>query len=151
MFESHNLFHSIHQLSRQLTKHNNEVLRPFGLFSAQWSVLFVLKTKGNLTQSELCEYLSVEAPPMTRTIQRLVKQGYVEQIPGEDKRKKSIQLSNKALDHFPLWEEKVLEMNDSLLRDLHEDSQDQLYNLTSEWMKQLTAGGKKNEQAKVMD
>jgi MarR family transcriptional regulator, transcriptional regulator for hemolysin len=139
MLQSHNLFHSIHQLSRQLTKHTNEVLRPFGLYSAQWSVLFVLKTKGNLTQSELCEYLSVEAPPMTRTIQRLVKQGYVEQIPGEDKRKKSIQLSSLALTEFPKWEEKVLEINDSLLRDLNENSQDQLYILTSEWIKQLRA------------
>lgn len=137
MLENHNLFHSIHQLSRQLTKHTNEALRPFGLYSAQWSVLFVLKTKGNLTQSELCDYLSVEAPPMTRTIQRLVKQGYVEQIPGEDKRKKSIQLSRNALAQFPKWEEKVLEMNDSLLRDLHENSQEQLYILTSEWLKQL--------------
>jgi MarR family transcriptional regulator, transcriptional regulator for hemolysin len=139
MLQSHNLFHSIHQLSRKLTKHTNEALLPFGLYSAQWSVLFVLKTKGNLTQSELCEYLSVEAPPMTRTIQRLVKQGYVEQITGEDKRKKTIQLTSTALMEFPKWEEKVLEINDSLLRNLHEDSQDQLYTLTSEWIKQLRA------------
>ncbi|UOK57679.1 hypothetical protein MGI18_25485 [Bacillus sp. OVS6] len=38
-----NIFHSIQQLSRQLTKRLNEVLQPHGLFSAQWTVLFTLK------------------------------------------------------------------------------------------------------------
>jgi MarR family transcriptional regulator, transcriptional regulator for hemolysin len=134
---THDLFHTLHQLSRQLTNNLNEALKPFGLYNAQWSVLFVLHTKGSLTQKELSEYLFVEAPPMTRTIQRLVKQGYVRQIPGKDKREKFIQLTDEAVKEFPIWEHAVTECNQSLLKDLPETSQQELLTLQSVWLKQL--------------
>ncbi|KGM45867.1 MarR family transcriptional regulator [Neobacillus niacini] len=134
---NHALFHTLHQLSRQLTNRLNEALKPFGLYSAQWSVLFALHTKGSLTQKELSEYLFVEAPPMTRTIQRLVKQGYVSQIPGKDKREKYIQLTEEAVQEFPKWEKAVLECNLDLLKNFPEISQNELTNLQSIWLKQL--------------
>nr|WP_263325055.1 MarR family transcriptional regulator [Neobacillus sp. Marseille-Q6967] len=134
---SHGLFHTLHQLSRHLTNKLNETLKPFGLYSAQWSVSFVLKTKGSLTQKELCEYLFVEAPPMTRTIQRLVKQGYVKQVPGQDKREKYIQLTDKALTEYPKWEQAVFECNHSLLKNLPEADQEELSRLQSMWLKQI--------------
>lgn len=134
---SHALFHTLHQLSRHLTNKLNETLKPFGLYSAQWSVLFVLKTKGSLTQKELCEYLFVEAPPMTRTIQRLVKQGYVKQVPGQDKREKYIQLTDEALREYSQWEQAVFECNKTLLEHLPEKSQEALYLLQADWLEQL--------------
>lgn len=134
---THELFHTLHQLSRQLTNRLNDALKPFGLYSAQWSVLFVLHTKGSLTQKELSEYLFVEAPPMTRTIQRLVKQGYVKQIPGKDKREKYIQLTEEAVKEFPKWEHAVTQCNQTLLKDFPESSQLELTNLQSVWLKQL--------------
>ncbi|GAA0327344.1 MarR family transcriptional regulator [Bacillus carboniphilus] len=136
--EDHRLFHGIHQLSRLLHKHLNITLQPYGLYSAQWSVLYVLRTKGTSTQSELCEYLAVEAPPMTRLIQRLVKQGYVSQVTSErDKRVKYIQLSEKAIKEFPIWEKAVLDMNESLVRNFPEDSQEKLAALIKNWLTQL--------------
>jgi MarR family transcriptional regulator, transcriptional regulator for hemolysin len=134
---THELFHTLHQLSRQLTNRLNDALKPFGLYSAQWSVLFVLHTKGSLTQKELSEYLFVEAPPMTRTIQRLVKQGYVKQIPGKDKREKYIQLTEEAVKEFPNWEHAVTQCNQTLLKNFPESSQLELTNLQSVWLKQL--------------
>jgi MarR family transcriptional regulator, transcriptional regulator for hemolysin len=134
---NHALFHTLHQLSRQLTNRLNEALKPFGLYSAQWSVLFVLHTKGSITQKELSEYLFVEAPPMTRTIQRLVKQGYVRQIPGKDKREKYIQLTEEAIKEFPKWEHAVSVCNQALLRDFPETSQQELLSSQSAWLKQL--------------
>ncbi len=135
--QNHHLFHSIHQLSRQLTKHINEALQPLGLYSAQWSVIYVLKTRGSLTQTELCEYLAVEAPPMTRTIQRLVKQGYVRKVSGEDKRTKLIQLTDEALSEYPKWEEAIVNMHDTLLKGFSESSQEACYILVSDWLRQL--------------
>ena len=134
---SHELFHTLHQLSRKLTNKLNEALKPFGLYSAQWSVIFVLKTKGSLTQKELCEYLFVEAPPMTRTIQRLVKQGFVKQVQGKDKREKHIQLTEAAIKDFPKWEQAVFENNKALLNGLPETSQTELLNLQTTWLKEL--------------
>ncbi len=133
----HTLFHAVHQLSRQLTKHVNETLEPFGLFSAQWSVLFVLKTKGTLTQSELCDYLTVEAPPMTRNIQKLVRLGYVRQVQGSDKRTKQIKLTEKALSEYPKWEQAMNEMNEKLVENFPTELQDQLYDLLNHWFRQI--------------
>ncbi|UAL51854.1 MULTISPECIES: MarR family winged helix-turn-helix transcriptional regulator [Metabacillus] len=132
-----NIFHSIQQLSRQLTKRLNEVLQPHGLFSAQWTVLFTLKKYGILTQTELCDYLSIEAPPMTRTIQRLVKQGYVLQIPGSDKRTKHIKLTDKAINDYALWEKSVLEMENDLLKAIPDDMQDPLRTYIQQWLQHI--------------
>ncbi|MEH7381516.1 MarR family winged helix-turn-helix transcriptional regulator [Bacillus sp. JJ1533] len=138
MQTGHDVFHAVHQLSRQLTKHVNETLEPFGLFSAQWSVLFVLKTKGTLTQSELCDYLTIEAPPMTRNIQKLVKLGYVKQVQGTDKRTKQIELTEKALAEYPNWEQAMVEMNERLVKNFPKESQDQLQELLNHWFHQIT-------------
>ncbi|OIK09552.1 MarR family transcriptional regulator [Bacillus sp. MUM 116] len=134
---SHDLIHTLHQLSRHLTNKLNEVLKPMGLYGSQWAVIFVLKTKGSLTQKELCDYLFVEAPPMTRTIQRLVKQGYVRQVPGEDKREKHIQLTDAALNEFPNWERAVTDLNKTLLKHLPEASQEELCEIQMNWLHKL--------------
>lgn len=135
---SHDIFHTINQLSRLHTNQLNEVLKPLGLYSAQWSVIFVLKTKGKMTQKGLSQYLSVEAPPMTRTIQRLEKQGYVMKTQGNDKRENYIQLTDKALIDYPKWETAILEFNDSFLSALTPHSQELLLSTLHLWLKKLS-------------
>lgn len=137
MTNNHELFHSIQQLSRHLSKYINEVLQPYGLYSSQWSVLYTLKTVGSLTQAELCDYLSVEAPSMSRMTQRLIKQGYVAYHLGEDKRKKHLSLTDKALQEYPLWEQSVLTENQLLAATLPQPSREQLHLLIAGWNKQL--------------
>ncbi|WP_042461068.1 MarR family winged helix-turn-helix transcriptional regulator [Neobacillus dielmonensis] len=134
---SHEIFHTLHQLSRHLTNKQNEALKPAGLYSSQWAVIYVLKQKGSLTQKQLCDYLSVEAPPMTRTIQRLVKQGYVKQLPGQDKREKHVQLTDEALSQYSNWEKIVSDVNNGLLSQFPESSQKELFHLQKTWLKQL--------------
>jgi len=134
---SHELFHTLHQLSRHLTNKLNEALKPLGIYSAQWAVIFVLKKRGSLTQKELCDNLFVEAPPMTRTIQRLVKQGYVRQVPGKDKREKHVQLTDEALKEYPRWESVVTELNQGLLKQFPEASQEELLKLQNNWLQQI--------------
>ncbi len=142
---SFELFHSLHQLSRLLTNKVNEELKAFGLYSAQWSVLYVLNAKQSLTQKDLCKYLSVEAPPMTRTIQRLVKQGYVKQIPGEDKREKYIELTETALKEYPKWEAAIFRTNNDLLDHFPEPSQKELFHLIQQWQNVLKNRSASNE------
>lgn len=139
------LFHSVHQLSRKIMKHNNTVLQQYGLYNAQWAVLYVLKQKGRLTQKELSEYLAVEAPPMTRTIQRLVKQGYVKQVPGSDKRSKFIELTELAEKEYPLWEQAVLSMNAKMIEGFPKEKQQQLRELVTEWLSALDSQQGKEE------
>jgi MarR family transcriptional regulator, transcriptional regulator for hemolysin len=132
--DRHKLIHTLHQVSRQLTNKLNEVLKQYGLYNAQWAVIYVLEKEGSLTQKQLCEYLSVEAPPLTRTIQRLVKQDYVRQVQGQDKREKHIQLTEKALKEYPIWEKAVSDLNLSLLEPLSEPSQEELFETLHMWL-----------------
>lgn len=74
---------------------------------------------------------------MTRTIQRLVKQGYVKQVSGKDKRAKYIELTEEALKLYPDWESVVNEVNQSLLQHFPEKSQEELLTLQNSWLKQL--------------
>ncbi|MGP7815673.1 MarR family winged helix-turn-helix transcriptional regulator [Niallia sp. 01092] len=142
MEDLHRLFHSVHQLARELTKELNEALQPFELYSSQWSVLYLLKKKGPLTQKELSDYLAVEAPPMTRTIQKLVAGGYVLQVKGEDKRTKYIILTEKALLLYPKWEEAVLQKNQQLLDNFPHPSPELLTKTIIEWTNRLKTRGK---------
>ncbi|MBU8905373.1 MarR family transcriptional regulator [Desertibacillus haloalkaliphilus] len=134
MVVNHQLFHSLHQLSRFLTKRANQALQPFDLYSAQWSVIYALKMKGTLTQKELCEYLAVEAPPLTRNIQRLVKKGYVRQVSGEDKRQKKIELTEEALAEFPKWEQAIMSVNQELIANVPQQAEAQLEELLTGWL-----------------
>ncbi|WP_066056801.1 MarR family winged helix-turn-helix transcriptional regulator [Robertmurraya korlensis] len=137
MEEKHHLFHSIHQLSRNLTKRLNAALEPYEIYSSQWSVLFILKEKGSMTQKELCSYLAIEAPPMTRTIQKLQKLGLIEQTEGQDKRKRYIALTNKALTNYPVWEKAVMDVNNQISTSLSENHQKELQMIVSEWLRKL--------------
>ncbi len=137
MEERHELFHSIHQLSRNLTKRVNAALEPFEIYSSQWSVLFVLKEKGSMTQKELCTYLAIEAPPMTRTIQKLQKLGLVEQTEGEDRRKKYIGLTEKAITNYPVWEQALMNVNNQIVSGLSDHDQKELRVLVTTWLKKL--------------
>jgi MarR family transcriptional regulator, transcriptional regulator for hemolysin len=93
---------------------------------------------------------------MTRTIQRLSKQGLVEQLQGADKRKKYIRLTEKAIGKFPEWEAVVTEANHTLLKSIGSQSQEELQVLLSEWLgmiKQESRGkgrGKQPEGVKSM-
>ncbi|AST90257.1 MarR family transcriptional regulator [Sutcliffiella cohnii] len=135
MEDSLQLFHKIHQLSRKVMKDNNQILQPFSIYSGQWTVLYVLKTQGTQTISELSDYLSVEAPPMTRMIQRLEKQGYVVRTTGEDKRVKRIQLTEKALLEYPKWEEAIAKRKEEIMSNL--SSKEELLTLLNEMLEQI--------------
>ena len=133
--ELNELFHTIHQLSRKLNKDLNGVLQSFSIYSGQWSVIYTLKQKGTMTQSELCEYLSIEAPPVTRMLQRLESEGFVNRVTGEDKRAKYIKLSERALQNYPVWEEAVLKRNKEIVEGF--SSKDELLSLLKQLLTQL--------------
>ncbi|MEH7235128.1 MarR family winged helix-turn-helix transcriptional regulator [Bacillus sp. JJ1562] len=74
------------QLNVELSKHQ--------LYRAQWSILYYIVNFGSPTLVEISNYLGVEKPTVTRTINRLEELGYVEHIPGKDKREKRMQLTD---------------------------------------------------------
>ena len=100
--------HNVNQLARSFTKKLNEKISPLGLYSSQWGIVLYLHKKGQCTQIELCKYLGVEAPTITRTLARMEEMGLVIRTEGKDKREKNIKLTEKANEEFPKWYEAAI-------------------------------------------
>ncbi|MDZ5252173.1 MarR family winged helix-turn-helix transcriptional regulator [Clostridium sp. LIBA-8841] len=99
--------HKVNQLARNFTKKLNEKIAPLGLYSSQWGIILYLHEKNQCTQIELCQYLGVEAPTITRTLTRMEEMGLVIRNEGKDKRERIIKLTEKAYEMFPKWNEEA--------------------------------------------
>lgn len=90
---SQKFFHQLLMLYRPFENRLNVHLAEHQLYRAQWTILYYLANKGPATLVEVSQYMGVEKPTVTRTMSRLEELGYVEHVPGKDKREKRMQLS----------------------------------------------------------
>ncbi|MCP1124208.1 MarR family transcriptional regulator [Bacillus sp. AFS018417] len=121
MDEKQHFFHVVSQTSRKFSKKFNERVSPTGLYSAQWAVIFRLHQTGPCTQTELCQYLNVESPTMTRTLTRMESMGWITRKEGTDRREKLISLSETALAMIPMWQEEVDSFEEKALQDINDE------------------------------
>ena len=107
MKDSKQMVHLLNLASRQISKSFNERMAPSGLYAAQWTVIRYILKNGPSTQIAMSSYLGVEAPTMTRTINRLEKAGLIVRKEGKDRREKIINLTDLALSKIPNWEAEI--------------------------------------------
>ncbi|MGG2065311.1 MarR family winged helix-turn-helix transcriptional regulator [Bacillus sp. S14(2024)] len=119
MDEKQHFFHVVSQTSRKFSKKFNERVSSTGLYSAQWAVIFRLHQTGPCTQTELCQYLNVESPTMTRTLTRMESIGWIIRKEGRDRREKLISLSETAREMIPMWQEEVDSFEEKALQDIN--------------------------------
>lgn len=134
------VFHELHQKARLSIKVVNEALKEYGLYSAQWSILYSLKKFGAMTQTEIWQYLNVEAPTVTRTLVKLEQRKLITRNEGKDKRERIVQLTEEALTLIPKIEERIAEVELQLLLSFSIDEVNQLTKL----LKQIGIGGGQN-------
>lgn len=94
------LFFTYSDFHRCYQSQLNRLLAPYGMFSTQWSVLKRLYHIEPPTLAELAKVHNVEAPTMTTCVKKLVKLGYVEAAPGDDRRSRNISLTGKGRDVY---------------------------------------------------
>lgn len=123
------LFHEIFQKTRFLSKELNLVLKEYNLFASQWTVLYCVHQHGDMTLTEVWKYLNVEAPTITRTVNRLATLGWLTIEEGLDRRERIVKLSNKATADFPVIEAAIIRYENRFLQRLTEAEQTQLFNL----------------------
>ncbi|MFF5995535.1 MarR family transcriptional regulator [Lysinibacillus sp. KU-BSD001] len=123
------LFHTFFQQYRYLVNHLNDVLKEHGLYSSQWTILFVLKERGPMTLTAIWKYLNVEAPTVTRTVTRLETLGLVRREEGTDRREKIVHLTEQALALMPAVEQSVLEFERKMTVHLTDEDTIQLMEL----------------------
>lgn len=123
------IFHELFQLTRSMSKELNNVLKEHDLFNAQWTVLFCIQKHEEMMLKDICTYLNVEAPTITRTVNRLQELGWITITPGEDKREKIVRLSDDAKRKFPSIEKTVINFENQFLQQLSNDEQSVLLTL----------------------
>lgn len=126
------LFHKLHQTVRMLTKEMNERLKQYGLYCSQWTILYILKHFGSMTQTAIWQYLNVEAPTITRTLATLEKNGWVHRKQGKDKRERIVMLTEKAQQKLPEVEMTLQDFEKDMLLNVSNNQQTQLLSLLRE-------------------
>ncbi|HYB99512.1 MAG TPA: MarR family winged helix-turn-helix transcriptional regulator [Candidatus Limnocylindrales bacterium] len=100
---------NLRQAARAVTQLYDEALRPCGLRATQLGLLAMTHKAGSLPISRLAELLVMDRTTLTRNIKPLEKQGLICTNCGDDKRIRSICLTEEgkaALQAaLPLWEE----------------------------------------------
>lgn len=95
--------HQAGQLSRTFKKVLNEQLHDSHLYAAQWGLVMFLYTEGPHSQRAIADYMKVEAPTLTRMVNRLNQEGWIKKEEGLDRRKRIIGLTDLAKAHYQEW------------------------------------------------
>lgn len=101
--------YKVRKAARAVTKLYEEVLRPIGLRSTQFSLLMASRILGPVTVVKLAQATVIDRTTLTRNLQILEKRGLIEIEPGEDRREREVTLTAAGMEvlakAIPLWEE----------------------------------------------
>ena len=123
------LIHDLFQSSRYLSYKANLTLKQHGLYSSQWSVLYCVQKHNEMTLTQIWKYLNVEAPTITRTVNRLADLGWLEISSGRDRREKVVKLTSEASKNFPVIQKSMSDFEDSVVSNLSPEEQNTLMEL----------------------
>ncbi|WP_415398330.1 MarR family winged helix-turn-helix transcriptional regulator [Sulfurimonas sp. CS5] len=70
----------IARVKRKMRKRMNDKLKPYGITAEQRAILLALCEKGDMTQVQLCDLISVEPSNLSTTLKRLEKKSYIEKV-----------------------------------------------------------------------
>jgi DNA-binding MarR family transcriptional regulator len=94
--------------ARALTQLYDEMLRPSGLRTTQFTLLMVLRGRGPTSINNLAEATVTDRTTLTRNLAILEGRGLVRIRPGEDARVRMVELTNAgdeaASAAYPLWQ-----------------------------------------------
>jgi DNA-binding MarR family transcriptional regulator len=121
---------SFRRTSRALTQLYEEAIRPFGLRASQLSILQVLSRAGEVSQGQLGQMLAMDSTSLTRTLAIMIRQGWVAEHRGKDKRERRLRLAKsgeKLLQRtLPIWDK----VQSKLRRQLGDETWNNLLQLT---------------------
>jgi DNA-binding MarR family transcriptional regulator len=105
----------LRQLSRAVTRHYDAYVAPLGLKNTQYSLLSHVVLLGPVKPSELAARMRLDASTLTRNLQPLVAQGWVELGPGEDGRSRLVSATEegraKRAEGQRAWKQAQLALN----------------------------------------
>ena len=95
-------------LNRVITNLYDEALRPLGVKLSQGSVLAVTAKLGVARPAEVCDILELDASTLSRTVDRMAENGWLEILPDDDGRSHPFRLTDQGKrlmeKAIPAWE-----------------------------------------------
>lgn len=95
-------------LNRVITSFYDDALRPLGLRVSQLNILIVTARLGLARPAQVCEILQLDTSTLSRNVERMRVQGWLEVVPEEDARAQPFRLTpqGKRLIEkaVPAWE-----------------------------------------------
>jgi len=82
--------------NRVITGLYDNALRPLGGKASQFNILVVAGKRGLARPAEGCELLRLDASTLSRNVERMRSQGWLEVVPGEDARTQPFRLTNRG-------------------------------------------------------
>lgn len=99
---------NLRKAARAVTQYYDEVLRPSGLRSTQFSLLMVLRAAGTLSITELADQAVMDRTTLKRNLDLLERERLVRIRAGEDARVREVSLTDLAVRKLdaalPYWE-----------------------------------------------
>jgi DNA-binding MarR family transcriptional regulator len=121
---------SFRRTARALTQVYENALRPIGLRATQLTILQVLARAGEVSQGQLGKMLAMDSTSLTRTLAIMVRQGWIRERRGKDRRERWLRLASggeKQLRRaLPVWDK----VQSRLRRELGEQAWNNLLQLT---------------------
>lgn len=95
-------------LNRLITGIYDEALRPHGVTVGQVNVLAVLARLGSADPSTVAAVLRMEKSTVSRNVERMCRNGWVERLPGDDARRQALRITRAGRGvlrrAFPAWQ-----------------------------------------------
>lgn len=108
----------LRQLARRVSQHYDRIVGAAGLKTSQYSLLSHIVKLGPIRPGELAGHMEMDASTLTRNLQPLVAQGWVEVGPGEDGRSRLVTATDAGRDKRTVaqreWKRAQLSLNDRL-------------------------------------
>lgn len=96
-------------LNRAITSVYDAALRPLGVKVSQMNILVVTAKLGVARPSQICDILQMDASTLSRNAERMVAQGWLEVVSGDDARTQPLQVTKQGLKllerALPGWEQ----------------------------------------------
>jgi len=105
----------LRQLSRAVTRHYDAYVAPTGLKNTQYSLLSHVVLLGPIRPSALASRMRLDASTLTRNLQPLVAQGWIQMGPGDDARSRLVAATeagrDKRAEGQRAWKQAQLALN----------------------------------------
>lgn len=127
---------NLRRTSRALTQLYENGL---GLRATQFTILQVLSLAGEVTQNQLAEMFAMDSTTLTRTLQIMVRGGWIAERRGEDRRERRLRLAGEAQLNraLPVWGK----VQSRLRRQLGEQAWKNLLDMTHQVTDLVTSRG----------